>query len=31
MFRFHVLANSDSEKEQNLKLQVRDAVLDYMK
>ena len=31
VFRFHVLANSDSEKDQNLKLQVRDAVLDYMK
>ena len=26
-----MLANSDSEKDQNLKLQVRDAVLDYMK
>ena len=31
VFRFHVLAKSDSEKDQNLKLQVRDAVLDYMK
>ena len=31
VFRFHVLANSDSEKDRNLKLQVRDAVLDYMK
>ena len=31
VFRFHVLANSDSEKDQSLKLQVRDAVLDYMK
>lgn len=30
-FASHVLANSDSEKDQNLKLQVRDAVLDYMK
>ena len=29
--RFHVLANSDSDDDQQLKLQVRDAVLDYMK
>lgn len=30
VFRFHVLANSDSEKDQNVKLKVRDAVLAYM-
>lgn len=30
VFRFHVLANSDSEEDQNLKLEVRDAVLGYM-
>lgn len=30
-FRFHVLANSDSEEDQALKLKVRDAVLDYLK
>lgn len=30
VLRFHVLANSDSEKDQTLKLQVRDAILDYM-
>lgn len=29
VFRFHVLANSDSEDDQNLKLLVRDAILDY--
>lgn len=29
--RFHVLANSDTQKDQQLKLCVRDAVLDYMK
>lgn len=29
-FRLHILANSDSESDQNLKLQVRDAVIDYM-
>lgn len=28
VFRLHILANSDSEIDQNLKLQVRDAVLD---
>ena len=27
VFRFHVLANSDSEEDQNVKLKVRDAVL----
>lgn len=31
VFRFHVLANSDSEEDQELKLKVRDAVLSYMK
>jgi stage II sporulation protein R len=31
VLRFHVLANSDSEEDQALKLQVRDAILDYMK
>lgn len=30
VLRFHVLANSDSEADQELKLQVRDAVLEYM-
>ena len=30
VLRFHVLANSDSEEDQKLKLQVRDAVLTYM-
>ena len=29
-FRLHILANSDSELDQNLKLKVRDAVIDYM-
>lgn len=29
-FRFHVLANSDSPEDQALKLQVRDAVIDYL-
>ena len=28
--RFHVLANSDSEEDQALKLKVRDAVIDYL-
>lgn len=31
VFRFHVLANSDSQKDQEVKLAVRDAVLAYMK
>lgn len=31
VFRLHILANSDSEEDQNLKLIVRDNVLDYMK
>lgn len=30
VIRFHVLANSDTEKDQNLKLKVRDAVGAYM-
>lgn len=30
VLRFHVLANSDREQDQALKLQVRDAILDYM-
>lgn len=30
IFRLHILANSDSEEDQNLKLKVRDAILDYM-
>lgn len=31
IFRLHILANSDSEEDQNLKLKVRDAILEYMK
>lgn len=31
VFRFHVLANSDSEEDQKLKLKVRDEILDFMK
>lgn len=31
VFRFHVLANSDSEEDQAVKLKVRDAVIAYMK
>lgn len=31
VFRFHVLANSDSEEDQALKMQVKEAVLSYMK
>lgn len=31
VLRFHVLANSDSEEDQEQKLKVRDAVLDYLK
>lgn len=30
VFRLHVIANSDEEKDQNLKYQVRDALLSYM-
>lgn len=30
VFRLHVIANSDSEEDQNLKLKVRDALLAYM-
>ena len=29
-FRLHILANSDSENDQSLKLKVRDAILEYM-
>ncbi len=31
VFRLHIIANSDSEEDQNLKLIVRDSILDYMK
>ncbi len=31
VFRFHVLANSDSEEDQALKMQVKEAVIGYMK
>lgn len=31
VFRLHILANSDSDEDQNLKLKVRDNVLEYMK
>lgn len=31
VFRFHVLANSDSEEDQELKMKVKEAVLAYMK
>ena len=31
VFRFHVLANSDSDEDQKIKLEVRDEVLSYMK
>lgn len=30
LIRFHVLANSDSEQDQQVKLKVRDAVIDYL-
>lgn len=30
VFRLHVLANSDSEEDQNLKYKVRDALIEYM-
>ena len=30
LIRFHVIANSDSEEDQNLKLKVRDAVISYL-
>ncbi|MCD7715180.1 MAG: stage II sporulation protein R [Lachnospiraceae bacterium] len=30
VLRFHVLANSDNEEDQNVKIQVRDAVLEWM-
>lgn len=31
VFRFHVLANSDSEEDQELKMKVKEAVVDYMR
>lgn len=31
ILRFHVIANSDSEEDQTLKLEIKDAVVDYMK
>ncbi len=31
VLRFHVLANSDSDRDQEVKMQVKEAVLDYMK
>ena len=31
IFRLHILANSDSTEDQELKLKVRDAIIDYMK
>ena len=31
VFRFHVLANSDNEKDQTLKMQVKEAIIAYMK
>ena len=30
LIRFHVIANSDADEDQNLKLKVRDAVIDYL-
>jgi len=30
LIRFHVIANSDSEEDQKLKLEVRDAIIDYL-
>ena len=30
LIRFHVIANSDSDEDQNLKLKVRDAIIDYL-
>ena len=31
LFRLHIIANSDSEEDQNLKLFVRDNVINYLK
>ena len=31
VFRFHVLANSDSQEDQELKMKVKEAVVDYMR
>ena len=30
VFRLHILANSDSNEDQELKIKVRDAIIDYM-
>ena len=30
LIRFHVIANSDSEEDQNLKLKLRDAIINYL-
>lgn len=30
VFRLHIIANSDSEEDQNLKLKVRDEIINYM-
>ena len=30
-FRLHIIANSDSNEDQSLKLKVRDGIIDYMK
>ena len=30
VFRLHVIANSDSDEDQNLKYKVRDALIEYM-
>lgn len=30
IFRLHIIANSDSEKDQDLKLKVRDSIIEYM-
>jgi stage II sporulation protein R len=31
VFRLHILANSNSDEDQNLKLKVRDSIIEYMK
>ena len=31
LFRLHIIANSDSEEDQNLKLYVRDNIINYLK
>ena len=30
-FRLHIIANSDSTEDQNLKLKIRDNIIEYMK